>query len=179
MEQDNAEYRLVKTKPRCKKIKPRIDLAAMVSVSFLLIGFYMVTKELSRPHMMDLGLPERCGEYDCCGGCGVDFRRTITLLLDDNNKIIGYRGLLEYPENKPTLLNYGNDIRKSLLKMSSKIQEQTGDRNRGAIVIIKPSKKSNYGNLVDILDEMAIIRIPTYAIVNDFTPDEQKLLASR
>jgi hypothetical protein len=50
--------------------------------------------------------------------------------------------------------------------------------NEGAIVIIKPNKKSNYGNLVDILDEMAITEIPTYAIVNDFTPEEQKLLVS-
>ena len=44
------------------------------------------------------------------------------------------------------------------------------------IVIIKPSKKSNYRNLVDILDEMAIVGVPTYAIVNDFTPEEKKLL---
>jgi len=47
------------------------------------------------------------------------------------------------------------------------------------IVIIKPSKKSNYRNMVDILDEMAIVDVPTYAIVNDFTPDEQKLLEGK
>jgi hypothetical protein len=47
------------------------------------------------------------------------------------------------------------------------------------IVIIKPSKKSNYRNLVDILDEMAIVDVPTYAIVNDFTPEETKLLEGK
>ena len=47
------------------------------------------------------------------------------------------------------------------------------------IVIIKPSKKSNYKNLVDILDEMAIADIQTYVIVNDYTPDETKLLAAK
>jgi hypothetical protein len=36
------------------------------------------------------------------------------------------------------------------------------------IVIIKPSKKSNYKK-VDILDEMAISDVPTYTIVNDFS----------
>jgi hypothetical protein len=34
------------------------------------------------------------------------------------------------------------------------------------IVIIKPSKKSNYKNVIDILDEMAISDV--YTIVNDF-----------
>ena len=47
------------------------------------------------------------------------------------------------------------------------------------IVIIKPSKKSNYRNLVDILDEMAITGVPTYAIVNEFTPEESKLIENR
>jgi hypothetical protein len=30
--------------------------------------------------------------------------------------------------------------------------------------------KSNYKNVVDILDEMAITGVPTYTIVNDITP---------
>jgi hypothetical protein len=30
--------------------------------------------------------------------------------------------------------------------------------------------------LVDILDEMAISAVPTYAIVNDFSPEERKLI---
>jgi hypothetical protein len=57
------------------------------------------------------------------------------------------------------------------------ITEQLGDRDRGAIVIIKPSKNSNFGNLVSILDEMAITNIQTYNIVNYFTPGENDLLA--
>ena len=51
-----------------------------------------------------------------------------------------------------------------------------GEPTKGMIVIIKPNKKSTYRNLVDILDEMAIVGVPTYAIVNDFLPEEQKLL---
>lgn len=51
-------------------------------------------------------------------------------------------------------------------------------KTQGISVIIKPSKKSKYGNLVDILDEMKITGINSYAIVNEFTPEETKLLAS-
>ena len=44
------------------------------------------------------------------------------------------------------------------------------------IVIIKPSKKSNYKNLVDILDEMAIVGVKNYSIVNDFSAEEKELM---
>jgi len=180
MDESNKNFRLIKAKPRCKKLKPKIDLAAMVSVSFLLIIFFMVTKELSKPQIMDFGLPESsCGPT---GGCyfGIISDRTITLLLDDNNKVISYRGLLELSDGIPKKLNYGkNGIRKELQIVTKEILQKTGNNDRGAIVIIKPSKKSNYGNLVDILDEMAICNIPTYAVLNDFTPDEVKLLASK
>lgn len=178
MSEDNNDFKLIINKPRSKKLNPKIDFAAMVSVSFLLIIFFMVTKELARPQAMDLGLPEDCD--DCYGGCGVDFRRKITLLLDDNNKIISYRGLLQYPDQKPKKIGYDKDgIRKELANTKKQILKETGDSKRGAIVIIKPSKKCNYGNLVDILDEMAITEIPTYAIINDYTPEEIRLLASK
>ncbi len=174
---ESNEYKLVKVKPRCKKLNPRIDLTAMVSISFLLIIFFMVTKELSKPKMMDLGMPENgCGPT--CSGRNFD--RTITLLLDDDNKVISYWGLLEMPNEQPKKLDYGKDgIRKELQITTKKILQITGSNDRGAIVIIKPSKKSNYGNLVDILDEMAITNIPTYSVINAFTPEETKLLASK
>lgn len=193
MNEESKDFRVIQ-KPRSKKLKPKIDLAAMVSVSFLLIIFFMVTKELSKPQVMDLGLPDKnpeCGGY---GGCGRwHSERIVTLLLDDDNKVISYNGflisdendklinynpLIDYKEDHPKKLGYGKDIRRELTKIQSKIFEKTGDKNRGAIVIIKPSKKSNFKNLVDILDEVAITEIPTYMIVNDFTPEETKLLAS-
>lgn len=181
MTESTSDIRIVKPKPRCKKLKPRIDLAAMVRVSFLLIIFFMVNAELSKPQAMDLGLPDKtpgCGGYGGCSGW-LRNERVITLLLDNDDKIICYRGLLEYPEDKPNKLDYGKDIRKSLLEMSKQILEQTGDKDKGPIVLIKPSKKSNYGNLVNILDEMIITKIPTYVIVNNFTEEESKLLASK
>lgn len=166
-------------KPRSTKLNPKIDLTAMTSVSFLLITFYMVTIELSKPNTLELGLPDN----PSCGlgytHCGLFNGRQITLLLDDNNKIISYQGLLGILEEKPKKLSYGKDgIRKELLNKKRRVATIVGDRNRGAIVIIKPSKKCTFGNLVAVLDEMNITQIPTYTVVNDFTPEELKLLAS-
>ncbi|PXY39345.1 biopolymer transporter ExbD [Flavobacterium cheongpyeongense] len=169
----------INRKVRSKKLNTRVDLTAMVSVSFLLIVFFMVTTELTKPKIMALSLPEKDPAWDgvirC--GAGIDYR-VITVLLDDKDKIITYSGLLGYSDKLPKEFKYGVDgIHKELLNKKNKIQEYTGDSNRGPIVIIKPSKKCNFKNLVDILDEMAISKIDTYAIVNEFTPEEYKLLA--
>lgn len=171
----------INKKVRSKKLGARVDLTAMVSVSFLLIIFFMVTKELSKPNGMSLGLPDNgisCGSFGCSGSTEM---RTLTVLLDDNDKMIVYGGLLAYPQESPKEVKYGNDgIRKELFNKNKAVLEQSakyGRPNRGAIVIIKPSKKCNYKNLVDILDEMAITDIQTYVIVNDYTPEETKLLA--
>lgn len=167
-------------KVRSKKLNTRVDLTAMVSVSFLLIIFFMVTIELAKPKLMDLSLPEN-DECRWHGGCGGE-NRSVTILLDENNKIISYMGLLAVPIVAPKEMNYGKDgIRQELLKRNKSMLEysaQLGRPGRGITVIIKPSKKSNFKNLIDILDEMAVAKIDTYAIVSEFTPEESKLLAS-
>ena len=113
----------------------------------------------------------------------VDENRTMTIMLGDNNKLVYYMGLLATPIAGPKDITYGkNGIRKELLKRRKSVLEYSaakGKPKNGIIVIIKPSKKSNYRNLVDILDEMAIVDVPTYAIVNDFSPEEQKLLEGK
>lgn len=169
-------------KVRSKKLNSRVDLTAMVSVSFLLIIFFMVVGELSKPKIMDLSLPNNrdilCGPIAC-----VDSNRIYTILLDDKDRIITYSGLLQDSSVSPKEITYGqNGIRKELLGKNRAILEYStsmGKPKNGAIVIIKPSKKSNFKNLVDILDEMAIVNIDTYVIVPEFTPEEANLLASK
>jgi biopolymer transport protein ExbD len=172
-------------KVRSKKLSTRVDLTAMVSVSFLLIIFFMVTIELAKPKVMDLSLPETYSneKLTCVITCGTDPRRIITILLDENDKIVTYSGLLFAPVRNPQNINYGkNGIRQELFNRKKTILERAeaiGKPKYGPIVIIKPSKKSNFKNLVDILDEMAIVGIDTYAIVNDYTPEESQLLAEK
>src|SRR6187402_2148270 len=165
-------------KVRSKKLNSRVDLTAMVGVSFLLIAFFMLNNELSRPQTMSLTLPDHtgCRGY---GGCGEN--RSLTILLGDNDKAVLYMGMLEYPMISPKTVEYGKrGIRKELLKIDKQVHDYNIRRGRtksGLVVIIKPSKKSNYSNLIDILDEMSIVGVNTYAIVNEFTPEEAKLVA--
>ena len=169
-------------KVRSKKLSSRVDLTAMVSVSFLLIIFFMLVGELSKPKVIeyDTGRDWRCCD---CPPPHYGENRSITVMLGENNKLIYYMGILSSPIVSPKEIKYGKEgIRQELLKRNKSVLEYSaalGKPGRGITVIIKPSKKSNFKNLIDILDEMAIANISTYAIVPEFTPEESKLLASK
>lgn len=163
-------------KVRSKKQSSNVDLTAMVDLAFLLITFFMLTTSLSKPQSMDLGLPDKeqdpnKKEVDL----KVDENRTMTILMGDNNKLMYYMGIMNTPM-APTEVNYGrNGIRQEILKRKQAVVQYTGNSEKGLIVLIKPSKKSHYKNLIDVLDEMAISAVPTYAIV-DIAPAETDVL---
>ena len=171
-------------KVRSKKQNSKVDLTAMVDLAFLLITFFMLTTTLSKPQSMNLGLPDKQDDPTDVP-IKVDEFRTMTILLGDNDKLLRYNGLLAtpVPGGAPKDFTYGKDgIRKELLSRKEAVLAYStaqGKPKNGMIVIIKPGKKSNYRNLVDILDEMAIVDVPTYAIVNDFSPEEKKLLEGK
>ncbi|MEG2103391.1 MAG: biopolymer transporter ExbD [Flavobacterium sp.] len=169
-------------KVRSKKLNTRVDLTAMVSVSFLLIIFFMVVGELSKPKGANLDLPDN-GDITCGPIDHIKPNRLYTILLDENNRIITYSGILSFPIEIPKKFEFGKkDIRREVFLKKKQIQEymaSVGKPKSGIIVVIKPSSKSNFQNLIDILDEMAIAKINTYSIVNEYTPEESKLLASK
>jgi hypothetical protein len=102
--------------------------------------------------------------------------RTLTILLGEKNKMVWYYGLANEPIEGPTVVGYGkNGIRKELLSKIKSVVAKYGDPKKGLIVLVKASKKSTYRNLVDILDEIAITNVPTYAIV-DITPEDNAML---
>ncbi|MFI0490397.1 ExbD/TolR family protein [Flavobacterium sp.] len=172
-------------KVRSKKQNSKVDLTAMVDLAFLLITFFMLTTTLSKPHAMDLSLPDKEDPNKKQQDIKVDENRTMTILMGENNKLVRYVGLLATPVagGAPKDFTYGKDgIRAELIKRKAAVLAYStakGKPKNGMIVIIKPGKKSNYRNLVDILDEMAIVGVPSSAIVNDFSPEEKKLLEGK
>lgn len=167
-------------KVRSKKLSTRVDLTAMVSVSFLLIIFFMVTIELAKPKAIEYDTGQDRGCCDCPARHYGE-NRSITVILGEKNKLIYYMGILSSPIISPKEIKYGkNGIRQELLKRNKSVLEYSaslGKLGSGITVIIKPSKNSNYGNLIDILDEMKITGINNYVIVDYYTPEESKLLA--
>jgi hypothetical protein len=106
-------------KVRSKKLNTKVDLTAMVSVSFLLIIFFMVVGELAKPKVLEYGMSgcDDCGEYFGCRH--IDEKRILTILLGENDEILTYSGLVNFPIETPKKLNYSkNGIRKELISKS-------------------------------------------------------------
>jgi biopolymer transport protein ExbD len=162
-------------KVRSKKQNSKVDLTAMVDLAFLLITFFMLTTTLSKPQSKNLLLPAKEDEINKTPPPNIDENTTMTLLLDGNDKVIYYNGL--YKEGVTKTVDYSKDgIREAIIARKKFVDNYVIGTKKQFTVVVKPSKKSNYRNFVDIVDEMAILKIPVYAIVNEFTPEETQLL---
>lgn len=160
-------------KIRSKKLASKVDLTAMVDLAFLLITFFMLTTSLSKANGMKLVMPDQKGLPT-----KIDENRTMTILIGDDNAQY-YMGKLN-DETKLQTLKTG-ELRSELATRKKEVLAYSatkGTPDQGLIVLIKPAKKSNYGNLVDVLDEMGISNVPHYAIV-DITEKETALLEKK
>jgi biopolymer transport protein ExbD len=161
-------------KIRTKKMSTRVDLTAMVDLAFLLITFFMLTTTLAKPQAMDIAMPDKDVEEQ--QELTIADTRTINVLLGSGNKLEWYMGSVDKQLTPPAEGRYGkNGIRKTLIEKSKEVIARTGDPKKGLIVLIKPSEKSNYRNLVDILDEMKITNIQQYAISEISEPEIELL----
>ncbi|WBA41558.1 biopolymer transporter ExbD [Hymenobacter canadensis] len=144
-------------KKRAKKMSTKIDMTPMVDLAFLLLTFFMLTTTFNKPNVMQLTMPVK--EKNPEQQSEIKASNAFTILMGEANKVYFYDGLLAddvKPELK--LSNYSADgIRKELLARR---------RNKDLVVLIKPDDKSNYQNMVDILDEMNITDQKKYALVD-------------
>src|SRR5690606_14720228 len=85
-------------KVRSKKSNAKVDLTAMVDLAFLLITFFMLTTSLSKPQSMNLGLPDKEKDTTQEKPMKVDQVRTMTIIMEKNDKIKWFHGLLDSPE---------------------------------------------------------------------------------
>jgi biopolymer transport protein ExbD len=144
-------------KVRTKKKNTRVDLTAMVDLAFLLITFFILTTTLSKPKAMELVMPDKS---DTTKQLPVPETRTMTLLLGSNDKLEWFVG--EPGKSKPAVIGY-SDLRKTLVEQDKAIKDSHG--GQGMIVIVSPSDKSTYKNVVTVMDELNITNIDQRAIV--------------
>ncbi len=192
-------------KKKAKKHAPHIDMTPMVDLMCLLITFFMLTTAFSKPKVMDITLPEKIKKNEKPPDVKIAASRTINVILGPDNKIYYYTGRVTDPKNPPPLqetdfsptgirqllLDRNNALFKKIEQykadvtagkinvprdsVQSEIRKLKNDDDTGPIVLIKPYKLSTYGNFVDILDEMSIIGIARYTVV-DIYPIEEIML---
>jgi len=151
-------------KVRSKKSSTRIDMTPMVDLAFLLLTFFVMTTTLNKPQTMEITMPEK-PKPDDPEPPKVNERDVVTIVLGENDKVYWYSGITD-PKIEVTDFS-ANGIRKVLQQKKAELPK--------LVVLIKPSDKSKYKNMVDILDEMNISVIQRYAMV-DITPTDEELI---
>lgn len=163
-------------KGRTKKPLPSVDLTAMVDLAFLLITFFMLTTSLAKMRAMDVVKPvpmEKMQDW-----ADYPASRTMTVLLGKNNTAVYYMGEPAKAEMKTIdMVNIKTQIVKSKQLVA---QLHQNNALKHMIVIIKPTTGSNYKNFVDIIDEMLINKVESYAIDDkNITPREKTFMQQK
>lgn len=153
----------------------KIDMTPMVDLSFLLISFFVITTELSKPIAMDLIMPKE----------GIPMKvqesNALTVLVGDNNSIYFYEGTWEeaIQNNMISKTQYAgaNDLRTIISAKQNKLAMTTALKGGkdGLVLIIKPGKGASYKNVVDILDEVTINQVKKYVMVNQSAEEKEWL----
>ncbi len=142
---------------RAKRLSTRVDLTPMVDLGFLLITFFVFTTSMTAPNVLNLALPAD-------GDSSVTAEsKTLNLVLEGDNRIHYYIGNEVGNRNCTDFSPEG--VRKVIFKMQQRVQNSFGDAAE-LVILIRPTEHSSYMNLVDILDEMLIMDVRKYALMD-------------
>jgi biopolymer transport protein ExbD len=191
-------------KRRAKKHPAHIDMTPMVDLMCLLLAFFMLTTAFSKPKVMEIILPDKnntdpppqvkedltyhiiLDENDRVfwyNGIADPRKPPLPTIYESNFSKDGIRKFLldknEKTFTKVEQLLTDVETGKIVLprdSVNSRIRAIKGEyKDIAPIVLIKATEKAKYGNMVDVIDEMAITNIATYAIV-DISPVEVKMV---
>lgn len=158
---------------------PRIDLTPMVDLGFLLITFFVFTANLCKPNVMDIIMPK---ESD--NPTEIPHHTAMVILLGKHHQVHYYSGEAAMNEALGKLQTTGfgpQGIRLALREHRQQMHSAMANGLKGStstdrpFVILKPGAESDYGDLVDILDELNIAAIHDYALVDISQKEQEKI----
>ncbi len=158
-------------KKRSKKMSTRIDMTPMCDLGFLLITFFVLVTTFSKPSAMDLVIPAK--EDKTVEPPPIKESKVLQIVLGENDKLYYFRGVKD-PKVDSIDFSKSEEVRKVFSLVGAKVQQKWGS-DTAMIVLVKPMKKSKYKNMVDIMDEISIKKIKSYALV-EFKPEDSIIL---
>mgnify|MGYP001600617410 CR=1 FL=1 len=186
-------------KKRAKKHGAHIDMTPMVDLGFLLLTFFVLTSQFSKPKTMEITMPVI--PKDTTKQMKIEDQTALTLLLTEKTeKLYYYYGKFKPDASIIKTTNYSKDGIRKLLRernkdvidqvqqlkdqlMKRQIADTTYKRKameaRGnkeaTFVIIKADDKAKYKNVIDVFDELNINDVDKKALVN-ISPAEKEML---
>lgn len=172
-------------KVRGKKMSTRVDMTPMVDLGFLLITFFMLATTMSKPTAMSVFFPDKQEQDKPEETEPLKASKVLTLFLGPNDDVFYLDGVAADDDKAETSLKttrFGSDLRSVIFNSSKRINAANPKDDKGNdpfVVVIKPTIVSTYKNMVDVLDEMAITKTRRYALVDDLTDAEKKVLGDK
>jgi biopolymer transport protein ExbD len=158
---------------RMKKISLKTDMTPMVDLGFLLITFFVFTAEMSKPVAVKLNMPKEGGDATPVGNSNA-----LTFLLDASDRVYYYHGNWDEASAKNQVLETDFSVKDGLGKIIRDKQQwldvnNTKEKRKGLILLIKAGTGASYKNVVDALDETTINAVTKYFLVRAEQAEEE------
>ena len=179
-----------KQKGKQKKMTVRVAFTPMVDMNMLLITFFMLCTSLSKPNTMEIAMPsnDKVKEEE---QTKVKESRFITIWFDKDNKVYYCEGIPDYKNwesikessydadgIRALILNRNKDVIAKIKELKERkangeitdeeyeeqAKEIRKDKN-APVVTVKGADDAIYKNMIDVLDELTIGNVATYALV--------------
>lgn len=155
------------------------DMTPMVDLGFLLISFFIMTAQLSKPASLRLAMPKESPESPML----LDSRNALTVLLDAQARIYYYEGSWEDAKKGGDIISTSMDEKTGLGKLIREKQQAldlqgTREGRSGLMLLVKAGKNSEYRQVVDALDECIINQVKKYAVLRA-DQDEEKWMRDK
>ncbi|MEO5948476.1 MAG: biopolymer transporter ExbD [Chitinophagaceae bacterium] len=144
----------------------KIDMTPMVDLGFLLISFFVITTELSKPTAMDLAMTKDGPPMD------LPESSALTVLIDKGNAIYYYEGkwqeALKLDKIKLISLSGADNLRNIIIEKQKRLDDDVKSKEKrgGLMLLIKPGKEADYKTIIDVLDEATISFVKKYVLIN-------------
>ena len=151
---------------QAKRHSLKTDMTPMVDLGFLLITFFVMTVQMSRPGSMRLNMPTDGTNTP------VPQSDALTIMLGANNTIYCYNGdwYDAIQTGKIITTNYSDKggLRDIIIQKQKwlDINRAKAEGRNGLMLIIKPTAAATYKNVVDAIDEVTINDVKKYVMVN-------------
>lgn len=168
-----AELLIAAGRGHRQRSTPRIDLTPMVDLGFLLITFFMLTTTMSRPKAMDVQMPYTPAKQNTA----FYESSAITLMPASDHRIFYYEGRY-VPDLQLKEVNSVEALRQLLTQKQKALQQRAKPEERELQVLIKAHNTATVKDIVGLMDEMTILNVRYYALV-DIYPEEAAKIASK
>ena len=146
-----------------KRIGFHLDMTPMVDVAFLLLTFFMLTTTFSKSNTMEINIPPEKTEVK------VAEKNVLTLRIADDT--MAYCSLGDEAPTKVPLYDAGDTRQLALSSQLRQLLRQQTGANAKMVIVVKISDKAKYHHLVDIIDELNLMKIDRFSL-DDYTEQD-------